>query len=84
MSTAVSRFINGPATSTAKRFHGVAAASPPATFGSFSPLGLTKPPSGSQFSVKRVPRQVKRVIAPGVGKPNPNSSTSILHQRATM
>ena len=63
--TAVSRFIIGPASSTAMRFQGLAAAKLPGMLGSFSPLRRTKPPKGSQLSEYLVPPASNRVSMRG-------------------
>ena len=81
--TAVSRFMATPASKTGMRFQGLAAAIPPGTFGSSSPLILLNPPNGIQFRVKSVPFQVNSLIARG-GNPIPNSSTSMPIRRATI
>jgi hypothetical protein len=80
----LARMSNDEVRRTINRFHGLAAANPPGTLGSFSPFGRTNPPNGNQLKVKRVPCHVNNVIAPGVGRPIPNSSTSILQRRAAI
>jgi len=58
------------------RFQGGAAAMPPGTVASASPLGRTKPPNGMAFRVMSVPLMVPSLAILG-GNPKPNSSTWI-------
>ena len=55
--SASSMFVADPATNTATRLQGAAAASPPTMLGSSSPTGRTNPPNGIALIVKSVPLQ---------------------------
>ncbi len=63
--TPTTKFIIGPETSTRKRFQAGAAAIPPGTVSSPSPLGRTKPPNGIQLRVTSVPFQVNSFTSLG-------------------
>ena len=54
-------FAKGPPRSIPSLRHGLAAARPPGTSGSFSPLGRTKAPKGIQLSEKSVSRNLNNL-----------------------